>query len=271
MIAKRIEVNTSGGARFPLDCYVADVMDEVDPEIRRPAVVIFPGGAYLRLSEREAEPVALRFMTEGFNAFVAWYRVAPNRYPLPQQDAAAAVAWVRAQADAMHTSPNRIAVMGFSAGGHVAGSLGTLWQRGELWQEMGLTPQDVRPNAMALCYPVITGGAYAHRLSFECLTGENDAKAHEAYSVEKWVTEQCPPTFLWHTFEDQSVPVENSLLMAQALHAHGVTAELHAYAFGPHGAALANEITSGVKMTQYTIEDAAVWPGLAARFFKKVM
>ena len=271
MLAERIKINASGGAQIALDCYVADAMDEVDPEIRRPAVVIFPGGAYWRLSEREAEPVALRFVTEGFNAFVAWYRVAPNRYPVPQQDAAAAVGWVRAQADAMHTDPDRIAVMGFSAGGHVAGSLGALWQRGELWEEMGLAPQDVRPNAMVLCYPVLTGGAFAHRRSFECLTGEADAKTHEAYSVEKWVTEQCPPTFLWHTFEDQAVPVENSLLMAQALHAHGVTAELHVYPFGPHGAALANEITSGVKKPQCALADAAVWPGLAAEFLKRVM
>ena len=185
--------------------------------MRRPAIVICPGGGYEFLSTREAEPVALHFLAEGFNCFVVWYRHAPHRYPRPQQDVAAAVAYVRTHADELHTDPNAIAVMGFSAGGHAAGSLGVSWHRGELWEEMGLTPEMVRPNAMVLCYPVVTGGEYAHRGSFVALTGSRDVRDHLAYSLDTQVTPNCPPTFLWHTFTDKDVPVQNSLMLGRRL------------------------------------------------------
>ncbi len=190
------------------------------------------------LSEREGEPIALAFTALGFNAFVVWYRIAPNRYPRPQQDVASAVAWVRAHAAETHTDPNRIAVMGFSAGGHCAGSLGVWWPKAELWAEMGLTPEQVKPNAMVLCYPVISGGPEAHRGSFECLTGSKDMSLHTQYSLDTSVTEQTPPTFLWHTWTDTCVPVENTLLMAAALRAHNVPAAVHIFPQGEHGASL---------------------------------
>ena len=174
MMYERILIPSSDGYELPLDVYCPHVSVEIDPDIQRPAVVICPGGGYAWLSEREGEPIALAFTALGFNAFVVWYRVAPNRYPRPQQDVASAVAWVRAHAAETHTDPNRIAVMGFSAGGHCAGSLGVWWPKAELWAEMGLTPEQVKPNAMVLCYPVISGGPKAHCGSFECLTGSKD-------------------------------------------------------------------------------------------------
>ena len=114
MRCERLSIPTSAGAEIALDVYVPAVSKEIDLAVRRPAIVICPVGGYEFLSEREAEPIALRFLPEGFNCFVVWYRVAPNRYPLPQQDVAAAVAWVRAHAEETHTDPDRIAVMGFS-------------------------------------------------------------------------------------------------------------------------------------------------------------
>ena len=271
MVGQRIAIQSSNNAQIPLDLYIPEVTEEIDADIRRPAVVICPGGGYRFLSHREAEPVALRFAAAGFNAFVVWYRVAPNRYPLPQQDAAAAVAYVREHAGEMHTDPDRVAILGFSAGGHLAGSLGTLWHRAELWQEMALTPEQVRPNAMVLCYPVISGGEWAHRGSFENLTGSQDTAQHLSYSVENWVTENAPPSFIWHTFEDKSVPVQNSLLMAQALSNLGILNELHVFPFGAHGSSLCNEQTSGVRNPQFVLPDNAVWMAMAQGFLNKVM
>lgn len=271
MNQKRVLVPSSQGYEVPVDVYVSHVCEELDPRVRRPAVVICPGGGYRFCSQREAEPVALRFVTLGFNAFVVWYRTEPNRYPLPQQDAAAAVAHVRAHAEAYHTDPDRIAVLGFSAGGHLAGSLGTLWHRGELWQELSLQPEDVRPNGMVLCYPVISGGEHAHRGSFEKLTGSDDLDLHVQYSVDGWVTDQCPPAFLWHTFDDQSVPVQNSLLMAQALTRHGVLTEMHIYPHGRHGLSLANEQTAHMGDPTQLQPECSGWPELAARFLRYAM
>lgn len=269
MRCERITLPSSDGAQVALDLYVPSVYEEIDPQMRRPAIVICPGGGYRYLSCREAEPVALRFLSEGFNCFVIWYRHAPHRYPRPQQDVAAAVAYVRAHADELHTNPNAIAVMGFSAGGHAAGSLGVSWHRGELWQEMGLTPEMVRPNAMVLCYPVITGGEYAHRDSFVALTGSANVRDHLAYSLDTQVTPHCPPTFLWHTFTDQAVPVQNSLMMASALRGAGVSAELRIYPFGRHGLSLANnQVCLGDDLAAVD-PDIRTWCALAAQFLKK--
>lgn len=255
----------------PMDLYIPHISPQINPDVQRPAIVICPGGGYEHLSEREAEPIALRFLALGFNCAVVWYRLAPNRFPAPQQDVAAAVAWLRLHAAETHTRPEGIAVMGFSAGGHVAGSLGVMWQNQELWQPLGLTPADVKLNAMVLCYPVISGGEYAHRGSFVNLTGESDPAAHTAYSLENLVTPDAPPTFLWHTWFDGAVPVENTLMMASALRRANVQAEVHIFPRGGHGLALANDITTSTQWPEQTVEDCTIWPELAARFLKQVL
>ncbi|MBQ8200371.1 MAG: alpha/beta hydrolase [Clostridia bacterium] len=221
MLHQRVILSTSAA----LDVYAAPSC--LDPGRRLRALVICPGGGYSNLAPREAEPVAMRFAGLGFVAFVLYYRTAPARFPAALQDAGAALKHIRTHADEYHVAPDAIAVMGFSAGGHAAGSLGVMWHREEMWQPLGLTCEQVKPNAMVLCYPVITSGPFAHRRSFACLTGCDDPAAHKAFSLENLVTANTPPTFLWHTWEDQSVPVQNSLLMAMALRQHGVNAELY--------------------------------------------
>ncbi len=268
MIAKRFFAPSSDGYEVPLDAYVPVASDEIDPAPRRRAVVVFPGGGYRFLSDREAEPVALALAAAGLNAFVARYRVAPARFPAPVQDAAAAVAYVRAHAEELYTDPEHIAVLGFSAGGHLAGALGTRWHIAEYWRALGLSPEEARPNAMALCYPVVTGGAFAHRGSFESLTGVQDIAEHARYSLEDWVTPECPPTFLWHTFEDGSVPVQNSLLMAKALADARVPLELHVFPQGGHGMALCDERTSGTRGAHHNNAYNAQWLDLAIHFLK---
>ena len=270
-VAQTIMLPSSDGCEVPLDLYVPSPCVSVDPAIRRPAVIICPGGGYTHLSEREAEPVALRLLGGGFNAFVLKYRVAPWRYPAQLYDLASAVHYVRAHADELFTDPGRIAVLGFSAGGHLAGCLGVMWQQEALFRPLGLRPEDVRPNALALCYAVITAGPYASRETFECLTGSPDPARHEALSLEKLVDEHCPPTFLWHTFEDTCVPVDNSLLMAHALSEHHIPAQMHLFPFGPHGSALCNEQTSGKVNPHYFLPDCMGWPELMMQFLRKVM
>lgn len=267
MFHQRITLPTG----VPMDAYIPHISQQINPDVQRPGIVICPGGAYQHLSEREAEPVALRFIQLGFNCFIVWYRLAPHRFPEPQQDIASAVAWVREHAQETHTAPEGIAVMGFSAGGHAAGSLGVLWPRAELWQPLGLTPEQVRPNAMVLCYPVISGGAFAHRGSFVNLSGSDDPAAHTAYSLETQVTGQTPPAFLWHTWADEAVPVENTLMMASALRKAGVTAEVHIFPFGGHGISLANEFSTTVGCPRQSVPECTVWPELAGRFLKQVM
>ncbi len=241
-------------------------------DARRISLVILPGGGYSHVSDREGEPIALTFAAMGMNAVVVNYRVSPAVFPAQMQDAAEAVAYVRRHAEAWHGDPDRIAVCGFSAGGHVAASLGVRWQEMAWWRPLGLTCADVRPNAMILAYPVITAGEFAHRRSFVCLTGTEDASQHQAHSIETLVTAQTPPTFLWHTWTDGSVPAENSLLMAMALHRAGVQGEVHIYPRGGHGASLANRVTVNPGQEERKIvPEAEEWPKLAVRFLTQML
>ena len=216
-----------------LETYLTDNR-AVEPERRRPLALIFPGGAYAWRSDREAEPVALRLQSLGIQAVVVRYSVAPARYPKALKEAAEAVAYARAHAEEWLCDPHKIAVVGFSAGGHAAAHIGTKWH---------LMPQgrNCRPDAMILAYPVITSGEYAHQGSIENLLGEDYAKLKEEMSLEKFVTKDTPPTFLWHTREDGAVPPENSLMFASALCREGVAFELHIWQHGGHGMSLGND------------------------------
>lgn len=250
-----------------MQAYIPDMA--IDTILQRRAIVICPGGGYVYRSEREAEPIALVFASMGFCCFVVEYHVAPAVHPAPVQDVAHAVAWVRAHAAELHIDPNAIAVMGFSAGGHAAGSLGVYWHDAVLMADAGLAPEQAKPNAMVLCYPVITGGEFAHRGSFVNLTGSEDLTVHAEYSLETKVTAQTPPTFLWHTFEDGAVPVENTLMMASALRRAGVVTEVHIFPKGGHGLALCNPLTS--TDPGQNLPECAQWTEMAARFLRTVM
>lgn len=209
------------------------------------AVVILPGGAYERISQRESEPVALRFTAAGYNAFVLDYSIRPQRFPKALQDICRSLTIIRQNAKDWKIDPDKIAVCGFSAGGHAAACLGVFWQRKELYNINGIDTDRVKPNALVLSYPVISSGEFAHKVSIKNLLGENPSnEILETVSLEKQVSSSTPPVFLWHTIEDQSVPVENSLLFASALRKHNVPFELHIYPRGAHGLALATNNTS---------------------------
>lgn len=220
----------------------AYLLESVKP---RGAVLICPGGGYGFTSRREAEAVALQYTAAGWHAFVLYYRVAPARHPKPLMDLSRGVALIRAHAQQWQVDAGRIAVCGFSAGGHLAASLGVHWQKDELWQAAGGERGCNRPDALILCYPVITSADKAHRGSFDHLLGPDpDAALLHMLSLEHHVGPHTPPAFLWHTFNDQAVPVENSLLFAQALRRHDVPFEMHIYPDGPHGLSLATAETA---------------------------
>ncbi|MBU3214461.1 alpha/beta hydrolase [Clostridium estertheticum] len=210
----------------------------------RGAVLICPGGAYAYTSLREAEPIAIKFNAAGFHAFVLYYSVAPNKYPQALLDLSRAMCILRENSKEWKIDVNKIAVCGFSAGGHVAASLGVYWDELYLKGVPGIEVGKNNPNAQILCYPVITSGVFTHENSLCNLIGDNASESlKEKMSLEHNVSEKTPPTFLWHTFEDNSVPVENTLLFAKALRNKKIPFELHIYPEGPHGLSLANEET----------------------------
>ena len=214
----------------------------------RGAVLILAGGCYTFTAEREAEPVALQYVAAGYNAFVLEYSVAPNRFPQALRDTCRALTLVRQNAADWHTDPDKVAVCGFSAGGHLAASLGVFWNRPELFGTTGIDNDSVRPNALILAYPVISSGEFRYDGLIPNLLGDDASpELVQMISLEKQVSPSTPPTFLWHTTEDELVPVENSLLFASALRRHNILFEMHIYPQGIHGQALATKETANEK------------------------
>lgn len=207
------------------------------------AVVICPGGGYGHLAvDKEGAAIAEWLNSLGVAGFVLRYRIAPRyHHPAPLQDAQRALRTVRSRAAEWHVDPNRIGIMGFSAGGHLASTAGTHFDKGNPSAEDPIDRVGCRPDFLILCYPVITFTELSrHRGSMRNLLGESpDPKLVENLSNERQVTRETPPTFLFHTNSDTGVPAENSVLFYLALRKAGVPAEMHIYEQGPHGVGLA--------------------------------
>lgn len=251
--ARRTFIQADGCANEPwaeyeeptLTAYCPAVSAELDEHPHRVSVLICPGGGYEFCSFREAEPIATAFNAMGYNAFVLNYSVAPVTYPQALLELAASVSLIRSKADYFHADKNGIIVCGFSAGAHLAASLGVFWHENFISEILGDESISFKPNAMILGYPVITSGKFAHTGSLDCLLGNNaDKKLLDKMSLELQVSNETPPAFIWHTFEDGCVPVENSLLLAGALRKNKVPFELHIFPNGGHGLSLCNEITA---------------------------
>ena len=211
----------------------------------RPAMLVVPGGGYVMVSPTEGEIVAKKFFEEGYQAFVLTYTT--NMFQImpldkqPLKDISRAVRHIRSNAEELQVLSDRIACCGFSAGGHLVGSLAVHYGDFALAEE---PCRDVsnRPDAVLLCYPVITSGEKADRDSFEPLFGKDASEEQLAWaSLENHVTAKTPPAFLWQTLTDELVPVENSVLYAKACRENGVPCELHLFMDGCHGMSLADE------------------------------
>ena len=240
--------------------FVPDNFPEMGMDKRRPAIIVCPGGGYHFRSDREAEPVALRFMGLGCATFVLEYHYAPiGHYPTPQRQVLAAIDHVRSNCDEYHVNPNAILVMGFSAGGHLAGSAATMWKYPEVLEGLTKEPQAYRPDGVILAYPVITSGPKAHRGSFVNLLGDRYDELLDVTSLEKIVDEDTAPAFLWHTADDKLVPVENTLIMAEAMKSKGVGVEYHIYPHGTHGQSLADETVYSREGMRSMSTGCAIW------------
>lgn len=221
-------------------------LHETDAEIRtnhhvRPCVLVCPGGGYVRCSEREQDPPALAFFAAGYQVGILLYSVQEKAAGLrPLRQASLALMELRRNCDQWRIDPHSIAVLGFSAGGHLAASLGTLWNHPRLVSMLDTCDGMNRPDALVLCYPVITTGSLSHEGSALNVSG-GDPDLREFLSLENQVTDTVPPVFLWHTMDDDTVPVENSLLFVSALHRYGVPTECHLYPSGVHGLSMCNE------------------------------
>lgn len=235
------------------------------------AVIVCPGGGYAMLSDREAEPIATQFLAAGFQTFLLRYTVGEGAKDFqPLRQAALAIRYVRDNAEKYNVDPDHLLICGFSAGGHLAASSGILWDIPELADIREGRPEGyTRPNGMILSYPVITAGELAHQHSIQklCGTTEPTDAQRDRFSLEKHVNETTPPAFIWHTFPDTCVPVQNSLLLAEAMLAAHVPFELHVFPEGPHGLALCNEQTAAGRQTTIYPHNEC-WMELAIRWAK---
>lgn len=222
-----------------LTAYTDENCDE-----KRPAVIVCPGGAYFFRCDREGEPVAKRYAKCGMRAFVLDYSVIPNVFPAALMELALAIKFVRENADKYGVNSDEIYICGFSAGGHLCGSMATLYNKGFLEEALETTKDMIKPNGAILSYPVITAGEYTHHDSCVNLLGMDkvwESPYYKYISLEKQVDAETAPTFIWTTFRDTLVPMENSMLFVQALRSANVDVEFHLFPVGDHGLSIASK------------------------------
>lgn len=230
---------------------------------KRPLILLFPGGGYEHLSDREGFPVALTLCAWGYNVAVIHYSLAPVTYPAQYLESFEALKNLIDNSDAYNIDKERISVMGFSAGGHAAAMLATGCSDPLILETFNVKAGFFKISNMILSYPVITSGEYAHRGSFDALLGDkkDDGETLKALSIENRVTKDTPKAFIWSTFEDVTVPCENALLLAKALRKENIPFELHIFENGCHGLALSNELT--MTSTKECInKESEEWTGL---------
>lgn len=251
--------------RVYIDTYIAE-----DKSVTREAMLVIPGGGYgVVCHEREGEPVALAYLARGFNTFVLNYRVGTDRYPDQLIDASRAIVYIKRHAEEFGIDARRVYACGFSAGGHLAGSLAILWNEPRVAEVLGIGGGENRPRACVLSYPVVSAWLMTHTPSVENLIGAPYAdigdEDKDRISLERNVNDACAPLFIWHTAEDEVVPPIGSLTLCAKYIEQGLPVSLHVYPYGPHGLSLADHYCSCnlpqfvQPMAQGWVDESVAW------------
>lgn len=222
----------------------------------RPAVLVLPGGGYGFLSDREGEPVAIKFFEMGYCACVLSYSI-NTPYPTPLNEALMAVAYIKQNAEKYGVDKDNVVSIGFSAGGHLAGLLATATE-----DEINALPSGAKPNAAILSYPVITMGVFTHEGTRDVISNNGKIDLYKL-SIENRVNKDSVPAFIWHTFEDDCVPMENSLMLANAYKQNSVPFALHIFEKGWHGMSLCNRETNDENPWDVELNYVGKWFDLA--------
>ena len=239
----------------------------------KPAMIVVPGGGYVCISDLEGEPVARAFSARGFNTFVLNYSVDDKAvFPRPVLELSEAVAHVKRHSEEYDINPERVFLCGFSAGGHLAAYLGSMWDDPTA-AFPGMKPGENRPCATILGYPgIMMAGEYACNTDSSAVLGyEVDVKTNfdaDIYSVEKLVSDKTVPAFIWHTLDDGAVPAQNEMAFVTELLKRKIPYEYHCFGRGYHGLSLANEETWG-EIPDCKDEQIALWPELVMGWIKK--
>ncbi|MCI5745722.1 MAG: alpha/beta hydrolase [Erysipelotrichaceae bacterium] len=239
---------------------------------KRKCVLVIPGGGYAFVSERESEPVALRFAGNNIAAFTIKYSVVPNiTYPLPFVEVFAALSYIRRNAEHYHIDKDAISLCGFSAGGHLAASCSAYHEDESFAKYLNINLDEMKVNGCILGYPVISSNSYRHQGTFENFSN-NDQSLMEKFSIEKHVSPSFPKTFIWHTTFDNCVSVKNSLCLAKALADNHVFMEMHIYPMHDHGQSLADDSVYNDAMSKQILQEMKYntqWIDNAIHFVKE--
>lgn len=209
-------------------------MSDVNGFLTRPLVLICPGGGYEFTFDRKAEAIAVQYIARGFHACVLRYSVVPAKFPQSLYELAWSVAYLRKHAAEYGIKPDKIIVAGFSAGGHLAASLGVFWDKDWLAKETELSAEQMKPNRLLLSYPVIASGKYAYRSSIENLMRKKEQRIRRTFKSGTSGRKTGAPVFIWHILTDRSIPIQNTLMFTEELVRNQVSVEVHIFPKGSH-------------------------------------
>lgn len=267
MIHDTIKINTITSLKSEaiITTYCPDNFNEFSIGKKRKTIIILPGGAYQFISEREGEPIALQFMSNDYNAFILSYSLNVD-YDTLLKEVFATILFVRNNHEKYHVDVDHIAVLGFSAGGHLAALSGLHHQDEKYLKFFNVESPKLLINALVLSYPVITmEEKYTHLQTRQNITKDNK-ELYKYLSIEKNITKNYPSTFIWTTAEDKDVNPLNSVLLVESLLKASVHVEFHLYPRGRHGLALANDITPFINESA-SFEEVSTWFDHLLKFF----